>query len=179
MKFLSQLLLVMLAIILFYSISFASNIKTYRNDKLGFEVSFLENWEHTSAVGNPSFSIKRKSIFEPGTISISVKNFTGNKKQFMRMIKTKPQKFTEGLKRRFPDAEMIAHGDTVLGGFPAYYLSNGYTVANLKTEIDIVNMQILCIRSKKIYLITFETKLTQFEKLYNEFDAMMASFNFR
>ena len=157
----------------------ASEVKTHRNDQLGFEISYLANWEQSQAPGKSAFFIKRKSATEPGTISINVANFTGNKGKFMREVKAKPEKFIEKYKQRFPSAEMLENGETYLGGFPGYFITTNYTLKNLNIEIDIVAMQIFCIKDRKIYLVNFETPLLLFEKTFNEFQAIMATFNFR
>ena len=157
----------------------ATNVKTYRNEELSFEVSYLENWEESNAPDNPPFFIKRKSAKEPGTISIDVKNFTGDKAEVMRGMKANPENFTEKFKQRFPSAKMLENGDTYLGGFPAYYITTGYTLRNLNVEMHIVDMQIYCIKDKKVYLVNFETPLLLFKKTFSEFQAIMATFNFR
>lgn len=157
----------------------ASEVKTHRDDRLGFEISYLENWDRSQAPGNPAFFIKRKSATEPATISINVANFTGNKVKFMREVKAKPEKFIAKYKQRFPSAEMLENGETYLGGFPGYYITTKYTLKNLNVEIDIVAMQIFYIKGRKIYLVNFETPLLLFEKTFNEFQVILATFNFR
>ena len=157
----------------------ADNIKTYRDQALGFEVSYLENWEQARSPSNPAFFLKRKSVQEPGTISFHVAGFTGNKDLFLNEIRSNPQKFIEKYKQRFPSAEMIENGDTYLGGFPAYFITTGYELKNLNFEMEIVAIQIFCIKEKTIYLINFETPLLLFEKTFNEFQTILATFNFR
>ena len=79
MKFKLYFLVASLLIALFQEVAIASGVKTYRNNQLGFEISYLDNWEESHTFGNPAFFIKRKSPAEPGTISINIANFTGNK----------------------------------------------------------------------------------------------------
>jgi hypothetical protein len=179
MKLRSYIVITLLFTALFYELANASSVKTYRDDQLGFEISYLDNWAPSQAPGNPAYFIKRKSTTEPGTISINVANFTGDKESFMREIKASPERFIEKYKQRFPSAEMLEKGDTYLGGFPGYFITTNYTVKNLNVEIDIVAMQVFCIKGKRIYLVNFETPLVLFEKTFNEFQAMLATFNFR
>jgi hypothetical protein len=179
MKTSARVIFPLLLAVLFQHAACAANVKTYRNQTLGFEISYLDTWEQSQAPGNPSFFIKRKSVKEPSSISINVANFTGNKGSFMREIKAHPEKFIEKYKQRFPSAEMLESGDTYLGSFPGYFISTNYTLKNLNVEIDIVAMQVFCIKGKRFYLVTFETPLLLFEKTFNEFQAMLASFNFR
>ena len=169
----------LLILSLFQSVATASGIKTYRNDKIGFEISYLDNWQESIAPEKPTLFIKRKSTTEPGTISIDVANFTGDKDKFIREMKSNSEKFIEKYKQRFPRVEMLANGDTYLGGFPAYFITINYTLKNLNTEIDIVAMQIFCIKNKNIYIVNFETPLLLFGEMFNEFQAIMATFNFR
>lgn len=170
---------VLLLASLFQQPAIAADVKIYRNDQLGFEISYLNGWVISHAPGNLAFFIKRKSATEPGTISINVANFTGNKDNFMREVKAKPEKFIEKIKQRFPSAEILESGDTFLGGFPAYFITINYTLKNLDFEMDIVTMQIFSIKGSKIYLVNFETPLVLFEKTFNEFQAIIATFNFR
>ena len=169
----------LLLLIIFQQAVQADSVNTHRNEGLGFEISYLNSWEQSQAPGNPALFIKRKSTTEPGTISINVANFTGNKDSFMQEVQSHPEKFIEEYKQRFPSAEMLEHGETYLGGFPAYFITTNYTLKNLNVEIDIVAMQIFCIKDKKIYLVNFETPLLLFEKTFNEFQAILATFNFR
>jgi len=175
----SQALVLLLFVSLFQSASIASEVKTYRNNQLGFEISYLGNWEKSHAPGNPAFFIKRKSATEPGTISINVANFTGNKDTFMRQVKANPEKFIEKIKQRFPNAKMLENGETFLGGFPAYFITANYTLKNMNIEIGIVAMKIFCIKDRRIYLVSFETPSLLFKKIFNEFQANLATFNFR
>lgn len=179
MKTSVRVIVALLLAVLLQQAAYAASVKTHRNQALGFEVSYLVSWEESQAPGNPAFFIKRKSVEEPGTISINVANFTGNKESFMRDVKAHPEKFIEKLKQRFPSAEMLESGETYLGGFPGYFITTNYTLKNLNVEIDIVAMQIFCIKGKRIYLVNFETPLHLFEKTFNEFQAILATFNFR
>lgn len=164
---------------LFQQAAHAANVKTHRNQVLGFEISYLDTWEQSQAPGNSAFFVKSKSVEEPATISIHVANFTDNSDSFMREVKAHPEIFIEKFKQRFPSAEMLEKGDTYLGGFPGYFITTKYTLKNLNIEIDIVAMQIFCIKGKRIYLVNFETPLLLFEKTFNEFQAILATFNFR
>lgn len=157
----------------------AVDVKTYRNDQLGFEISYLPNWARSSAPGNQPFFIKRTSNSEIGTISVDVANFSGKKDDFMREIRTGTEKFLLELRNRFPDAEILSQGDTYLGGFPAYHISTTYSLRNLDVEVHIAAVQVFCIKGNKIYLVNFETALPVFEKTYKEFQSIVATFNFR
>lgn len=146
----------MLLALIFQQAAHAANVKTHRNQALGFEVSYLRTWEEYKAQGNPAFFIKRKSFEEPSTISIDVANFSGNKENFMREVKENPKKLIDKYKQRFPSAEMLESGDTYLGGFPSYYITTNYKLKNLNTEMDIVAMQVLCIKEKGFTLLTLK-----------------------
>ena len=97
-----------------------AEIKTYRNNKWGFEISYNDSWIKSNPVGDPKnpyyavFFIKRKSTTEPATISISVVNFTGNKERFMQKIRSNQfiAAMQAKMRTRFPDAEIFEHGDS-------------------------------------------------------------------
>jgi len=57
---------------LYQEAAIASYVKTYLNNKHGFEITYLINWEQSQNPGNPAFLIKRKSETELGAISIYV-----------------------------------------------------------------------------------------------------------
>jgi len=164
---------------LFHEAAIASNVTTYRNDQLGFEISYFDNWEQSQASGNPAFFAKRTSDKEPATISVNIANFSGNKDNFMRELKEKPKKFLEEIKQRFPSAELLDNGDIYLGGFPAYFFTTTLTLTSPNVEIDIVIMQIFCIKGGKIYLVHIQVPSILFERLFNEFLEILATFNFR
>jgi hypothetical protein len=173
--------LIFMIIFLYHSATLASKVKTYRNNELGFEISYPTNWEKSTSPGNPAFFIKRKSTTEIGTISIHVKTFTGNKaEKFMREMKSNPDHYTQRVKKnRLPDAEMVEHGDTYLGGFPAYFYIMTYSLRNLNKEIGIVTMQIFCVKGDRLFLVNFETQWHTFEKVFSEFKVILSTFNFR
>jgi len=179
MKVLGYVFIVFLILGLSQNAIAASKIKTYRNNQLGFEISYPENWEQYQSPGNSVFSIKRKSITEPSIINIGVANFTGDKNSVMREFKSNPEKIVEELRKRFPDAKMIARKETYLGGFPAYVIELQYSIKNLNININVIAIQIFCIRDRKFYVVQFETSLILFKKTFNEFRAILATFNFR
>ena len=180
MKVLEYVFIVFLIFSLSQNAIATSKIKTYRNNQLGFEISYPENWEQYQSPGNLVFSIKRKSITEPSTININVANFTGDKNRFMREIKkSNPEKIVQEFRKRFPDAKVLAKRETYLGGFPAYVIELQYSIKNLNIDINVITIQIFCIRDRKIYLVQFETPLILFKKTFNEFQAILATFNFR
>jgi hypothetical protein len=166
---------------LMQSISWATEVKTYRNDKAGFEITYLDNWVQATAPGKPVFFIKRKSTAEAGNISIDVRNLTGNKERFIQELRSDINKnrFIAKIRTRFPEAEVLEHGDTYLGGFPAYFISISYKIKNLGIEVEVVSFQVFCVRGTKVYLVNFETSVLFFEKVFNEFLAIIATFNFR
>ena len=159
--------------------SYAIDVETYRNNQLGFEISYLSNWAKSKYPDNPPFFIKRNSSTDVGTISVRVRNFTGDEESFMNEMRTTTNIIISELQQRFPDAELGEHGDTYLGGFPAYLITTSYTIKNINIEIDVVAWKIFCIKGKRIYLVSFETTLQAFEKTFPEFEKILATFNFR
>lgn len=156
-----------------------AQVQTHRDDRLGFEISYPETWSKASAPGNPPFFIKRNSPSVIGTLSVDVRNFTGNRDTFMSQLRTDAPQFVAGMRQRFPDAEILEHGDTYLGSFPAYFISTTYTLRNVGTELAVVAFQVFCIRGSRIYLVIFETSTPAFEQVFPEYKAIMATFNFR
>lgn len=141
----------------------------------------MPNWEKTTSPEKPIFFIKRRSSAAPGTISINLAPFTGDKAfKALKRIKSDPNGYADRLrKKRFPDAEMLKYGDTYLGGFPAYLHTISYSVKNLDRVVSVVTVQIFCIKEGRMFLVNFETQVHTFERVYKEFETILASFNFR
>jgi hypothetical protein len=108
--------------------AYAEKVQTYRNNNLGFEISYLTNWIEAKSSGNSVFFIKRKQVDEPATISINVAKYSADEDSFAHEMKKYSNKFVLKAKKRFPDAGIIENGDTYLGGFPAYYHIITYTL---------------------------------------------------
>lgn len=159
--------------------SFALDVKTYRNDVLGFEISYPSYWEESESPGNTPFLIRNNTPNKLASISIDATNFEGNKQKFMYALKTYPNKFLEKYKKRFQMIELIESGETHLGSFPAYLLSYIYTMKNLNTGVDIACFQILCIRENRLYSVNFETYMSFFEDTIGDFENIISTFNFR
>ena len=168
---------VFLSVALFQGRVFSANVKTFRNDELGFQITYPENW--VQAQGKSALYIKRNSEKEPADMSINVSHFTGDKDSVMSEIKANPEVLMAQVKKRFPDAKLVESGETYLGGYPGYYLMMDYTIKNFKTEKDIKVFQIFCIKDKKFYLIHFETFASIYDITFPEFEKTLSSFNFR
>lgn len=170
---------VVFLILLITDNTFAVEPETYRNVELGFEISYLPNWYRAQGPGDSPFFIKRRSDTEAATISVDVARFTGNKEEVMNGFRANTDWYLSKIQRRFPDAEILERSDTYLGGYPAYLIIASYTIKNLDLEFVVVATQVLCIKSDRFYVVNFETLSQTFEKTFNEFRAILASFNFR
>lgn len=157
----------------------ASDLITYRNDRLRFEITYLSTWERSDAPGGPVLFLTRKSANEFATISIEVSNVGEKGDTSLRTLMADPEVLVERLKGRFPDAELLESGETYLGGFPAYFISVIYSIKNLDFVWEIVAVQIICIKENRVFLVTFETSSATFDTMFDEFQTIMASFNFR
>lgn len=160
-------------------ILFAEQVQTYRNEKVGFEISYLSNWMQAQSPGKSVFFIKRVQEDQPATISINVAKYSGNKSSFIQEMKDQSTSLLSKFQKRFPDSEMLENGDTYLGGHKGYYHIIKYTIKNLNIAIDILALQVICIKDEKLFLINFETPLLFFDNTFNEFQAILATFNFR
>jgi len=161
-----------------YSSVFGSEFIMYRNNHHGFQLSYLDNWTTVDAVDNASFVIERKDGIAPATISVDVARSTGNGEALMRAIRSDPEVFTRKLRSRFPTAELVNIRDTHLGGSAAHMLTSYYTTENLNSEMDIVIVQIVCIRAGNVYLVNFETVASHYESISEEFRLIVSTFKF-
>jgi hypothetical protein len=98
----------------------AEDVRTHRDDRLGFELSYLPTWSPTSAPGNPAFMIRRNSPTEGATLSVNVAPQRGDVDAFLRERRKNPEGFVAGVRSRFPDAVLLHRGDTITGLRCAY-----------------------------------------------------------
>jgi hypothetical protein len=159
--------------------SHASEFTIYRNNKLGFELTYPNTWEVNDLVPDAAFSIKNRNKNEFGTLSVSVANFTMDAAKYWANIDMIIRGLEEKFRSRFPDAEIIERGETFLGGHPAYIIATQYTIRNLRFEMEVTNIQVQCIRNSKLFILNFETPNAYFQKNFLTFQAIAATFNFR
>lgn len=157
----------------------ADNYSVYRNDRVGFEITYPNSWERNSLNTNAVFAIKNKNEKKLGVLSVNVAKSSMNKSEFWNNTNTFVRGLEQDLKKRFPDSEVVEHGKTYLGSQPAYLISYIYTVRNLSFERQIVAFQVICIHSNKMFLINFESPDYSFEENVINFNSIIATFNFR
>lgn len=177
----NKIIFVLLILSLFLiPITVSSNeIKTYRNDHLGFEISYPSGWVKTQPITpDTALLIRNKKPSEIGSISVRTKIFKNNNKDWKKDFKD-TDNLLAGLRKRFPDAEIIEQGDTLIGGFPAYFIFATYGIKNFTINVDVAMCQFFCRKDGRFYLINFETPLSLFERTFNHFEAILATFNFR
>ena len=88
-------------------------------------------------------------------------------------------KITQGLRKRFPDTELVEHGETYLGGYDAYYVGHTYSIKNLDLSARINSLQIYCYKGDVLWLINFESLKDCYSETLEQFHKIMATFNFR
>jgi len=154
-------------------------IKTHRDIQLGYEISFLSNWEPADGPGESALFLKRKGNEQLSVMHVNVANFTGDTDEFFRQMKEAPATYITKFQERFPDAEVIEHGETSLGSFPGYYLFIYYSISNLDISVDFVAVQVFGIHGGRIFLITCEVWAKDFQEVFAECRAMIATFNYR
>ena len=157
----------------------AGNYSVYRNDRVGFEITYPNSWERNSLNTDAVFAIKNKNKNKLGVLSVNVAKYSMNKSEFWNSTNTFVRGMEQNLKKRFPDAEVVEHGKSYLGSQPAYLISYMYTVRNPSTEIQIVAFQVICIHNNKMFLINFESPDYSFEENVKIFKNIIATFNFR
>jgi hypothetical protein len=153
-------------------------VQTHRSTSNGFEVSYGNDWNASPSVSGANFFLRAKSEKEPATISFRVRKFSGNKETFINYLKNQQEKTLASIRSRFPNARMIADGDTYLGSHSAYFFKSAYTIKNLNYQLDVTQLGITCIKGERLYYVHFETPTALFNNTYNKFLAVMATFNF-
>jgi hypothetical protein len=123
--------------------------------------------------------IRRNSPTEGATLSVNVAPQRGDVDAFLRELRKNPEGFVAGVRSRFPDAVLFHRGDTKLGGFPAFFLRTYYTLTNIGISFPVEVTQIFCVRGGRLYLVHFEAPTPVAPVTLREFEAMLATFNFR
>lgn len=166
-------------VLLLYGAEVSAAPTVHRDEELGFEVSYLNNWEIDHTPNRAFiFSIKNTSTTEPATIGIGARRLAGDKDGILSEIKNTPEIYVERLKRRFPDAALLEHGESYLGGFPCSFVTVTYTIRNLNSSLDVIATQIFCIKGANVYLVSFESPSESYDKNLSEFNAIMTTFVF-
>lgn len=96
-----------------YALS-ASNVQIYRNDQLGFEVTYPTRWEVNKLSKGPVFALKNKDNSKLGVFSVSVANLKFDEQQLWDTVVTDKGKSTVEKKTRFGEAILRSAGETKL-----------------------------------------------------------------
>ena len=163
---------------LLHTFAQADNYPTYRNDVAGFQIAYLDNWHRFETPTNSLFAIKRDSSNKPCTLSIDVRNFTGNQKTIIDKMVANVDKQIATLKRRFPDIKKIEAGNTELGNWPAAYWAFTYTLKNLGNQLPVFTIQVFCVKDQKAYLVQIEGVGQMDPTVINEADRIISTFMF-
>ncbi|MBI5075509.1 MAG: hypothetical protein HZB62_10160 [Nitrospirae bacterium] len=153
----------------------AANIQIFRTNE--FEISYPTSWQKLE-VRNPTMAVLISN--GTSTLDINATNFSGNKNEFMSdMRKNGKEQIQLQMRKRFPDASVVELRETFLGSFPAYTYKTKYSIKNYDNDISIANIQIFCIKDRRIFLVTFESFDNDYAANHSQFLAIIGSFNFR
>jgi hypothetical protein len=158
----------------------SQNTTTYRNEALGFQVTYFNDWATVRPVSpKVKWKIASNNGAGPDVLTVSVARFTGDQTEFMTSLHSMSDSaYVKGIRKRFPGAKVTERKDTYLGSFPAYATTLTYPVKNLDFEAEGVTVQIICVRQTKLYVVQLETFTPFFEESYPVFVATLASFTF-
>lgn len=171
-------LLIMIHVcILLNAQTYASNIKVYNDEGLGFQVSYPDTWQSVKPPDKAVFTITNGSA----GIAFHVANYTGdNEASFLNEYKNGYGKQMESdLRKRFPDAKIVESRDTILGNYPAHLGKIQYSIRNMELVSEITSLEIVCLHNKKLYLVILESLKPRFEENYKQFQWIIRTFNFK
>ncbi len=157
-----------------------SPVQTYRNESLGFQISYPNDWAQMAPVfPGITWKIGSNNGSGPDVVTISVAGFTGDEQQFMTELKAlSNDAYLKDIRKRFPEAKIAERRDTYLGGFAAYSVTIKYPIRSLDFETEGVTVQVVCLRRGKIYVVNFETFTPFFVDSYLKFVGILASYSF-
>jgi len=161
------------------STSVASAFQTYKNAKFNFQISHPKDWRTSPQVDDARWKISKTVTNEMGMVSISVARYTGGDDSFLQKYLDQDEStLQETLRQRFPDGRILEKGKTFLGSFPAIYFKNSYNLKNFNSEFSMIAIQIMCIRNGLLYVVTFETPQSSYQKSYPQFQGIISTFMF-
>ncbi|MFA7257308.1 MAG: hypothetical protein WC047_07030 [Kiritimatiellales bacterium] len=152
----------------------------YRNQELGFELSYPQSWVVNQLVNGPAFALRNTDNSVMGTISVSVINLgDGAQKFFRQMTEDAGRSKLESVKARFGEARLVEAKETTLSGEPACFTRLDYRIKNLDLDRWIANIQLIAAHDGLAYIINFESPVETLDVNYQTFRAIVYTFNFR
>ncbi len=174
------------ALIFFFLYSFSvtdsclAEFNTYRDDNLGFEISFPKNWEKVKSP-NPngsSFFLVKIPDEKLATINILIKETDIDQNQFKRAVLDYPKNI-DAIRERISTAKFIDAGETLLAGFSAFFIKFQYSGQVFFYSIDITSLSVGFIHNGKGYKVVYEAETKFFEDFYDEYFKIMDTFKLR
>jgi len=155
-----------------------SPFDTYKNENFRFQISYPKDWRTGVSVNDAVWKIAKTTTNEIGSISISVARYTGKDPSFLQNMLEQEKSMVREMQKGFPGGKFVEKGKTYLGSFPAVYFKSEYTVKNLNTENKITMVQIFCVRDSLLYVVSFETTESSYQKTQPQFQAIISTFIF-
>lgn len=125
------------------------------NNELKFKVGFPKNW---TSIKNYSENVVLLAGNEKNSFSLSVMVFPTKSD-----LKTAHAEGINGMKRQFPDTQILSDTIIKLNDNLAYNTSFKYTEI-IETNSKMQSKSIQIVKNKKQYLFTFSAKQSEFEK---------------
>jgi len=127
----------------------------HANNELKFKVGFPKNW---TSIKNYSDNVVLIAGNEKNSFSLSVMVFPTKSD-----LKTAHAEGINGMKRQFPDTQVLSDKIITLNDNLAYYTSLKYTEI-VETNAKMQSKSIQIVKNKKQYLFTYAAKQSEFEK---------------
>jgi|GEM_PF-3949447 len=147
-----------------------------------FQLVYPAQWHQTDYPLDKStvlFLERKYSEKDIGTLAFRVAP-TLTDSGYLKYLRTEVDQFTTRLKSRFPDAMLLSSVQTSLGGYDAQAIFHSYSVKNPGTNYEIINLQIHCVKNKKLFMIVYETVETEdYEGKMDEVVLLLSSFMFK
>jgi TPR repeat protein len=152
-----------------------SEIETYRDKNLNFQISFPKKWKRFSPA-DAQWGIRLNAT---ASVLIGVARYTGrNEESLIDDVYNQEKLMQEELRKRIPTGELIQKKKTFLGSFPAVSFKMKYTLKNLDSELPIVVLIVQAIRDRLVYTVVFEAQESSFDAIFQQFEAIISSFVF-
>ncbi len=159
-----------------------ANQPTSSYDGIFFQIVYPVQWHQTDYPLDKStvlFLERQYSEKDIGTLAFRVAP-TSVDSGYLKYLRTEVDQFTTQIKSRFPDAMLLSSVQTSLGGYDAQAVFHSYSVRNPGTNHKVINLQIHCVKNKKLYMVVYETiGAEDYEEKMDEVILLLSSFMFK
>jgi hypothetical protein len=150
----------------------------------GYEVSFPGSWRVLQREGFDLFIDKLGGVHEAATLSFGAVGVSPRAREaIVADLAGDGARFVAGYlataRKRFPDAQVVRSGPTVLGNFPAVEVVLTYSISNPGIRMEVLGWLIVALKDGKLIRVQYEGTGIPRKVWMKEAAAILSSFMYR